>query len=61
MTGKNGKYIEVMTAQEVSDFLRVPLSTVWTLTKKRKLRGVKVGKHWRYLQEDILDFMRRAA
>src|SRR3989338_3752469 len=48
-----GKGERVMTAEEVRDFLKIPLSTVYGLTKKGKLKGVKVGKHWRYLQADV--------
>lgn len=46
----------VMTSREVSEYLRLPLSTVWNLTKTGKIRGFKVGKHWRYLESDILSF-----
>ena len=47
-----------MTAKEVSGYLRIPLSSLWSLTKKGKIRGVKVGKHWRYLDSDIQTFIR---
>jgi len=43
----------VMTAQEVSDYLKIPLSTLYGLTKSRKILGVKIGKHWRYLKENM--------
>lgn len=42
-----------MTAEEVKEFLKIPLSTVYGLTKKGKLKGVKVGKHWRYLKSEV--------
>ena len=46
-----------MTAQEVSAYLKIPLSTIYGLTKKGKIKGTKVGKHWRYLENDIHSFL----
>ena len=37
-----------MTALEVSRYLNIPLSTLYTLTKQGKVQGVKVGRQWRY-------------
>ena len=51
-TNGNGE-AEVMTAREVSEFLRIPLSTLYGLAKRGQIKGVKVGKHWRYLRSDI--------
>ena len=48
----------VMTIQEVSAFLRLPLSTVYLLAKKGKLGGGKFGKHWRFDKETILHYLR---
>lgn len=47
----------VLTAKEVSDYLRIPLSTVYGLSKKGQLKGVKIGKHWRYLESVISGFL----
>jgi excisionase family DNA binding protein len=38
----------VMTTKEVGAYLKIPISSLWRLTKKGKIRGVKVGKHWRF-------------
>ena len=57
----NGGSPKVMTAKEVSQYLRIPLSSLWNLTKKGKIRGVKVGKHWRYLESDIEVFLQANA
>jgi excisionase family DNA binding protein len=40
----------------VSLLLRIPLATVYHLSKQKKIRGVKIGKHWRYLASDIFRF-----
>ena len=47
----------IMTADEVCAFLKIPLSTLYSLTKRGKLRGAKIGKHWRYMKEDIMDYL----
>ncbi len=47
----------VLTAREVCQYLRIPLSTLYSLSKRGRIKGVKVGKHWRYLQEDVHDFL----
>ena len=51
---------KILTIGEVSAFLRIPVSTIYELAKKGKLRGVKFGKHWRFLEEDILGYFRMA-
>lgn len=44
---------EFLTAEEVSEYLRLPLSTVYKLTQDKRIPGFKVGKHWRY-RRDVL-------
>ena len=51
---------KILTAQEVSRYLRIPLSTLYDLTKRGKIKGVKVGKHWRYLEKNIRAYLFRA-
>ncbi len=51
---------KVMTVKEASTFLKLPLSTLYDLTKKGKIPATKCGKHWRYLEEDILAFLHGA-
>ena len=38
----------LLTAGEVGDRLRLPLSTVYYLAKAGKLRGFRVGRSWRF-------------
>lgn len=44
---------EFWTAEEVSKYLRIPLSTVYKLAQEKVLPGFKVGKHWRF-RKDII-------
>ncbi len=52
----NGNH-RIMTIQEVSAFLRIPLSTVYLLAKNGKLKGAKFGRHWRFDVQDILNYL----
>jgi len=51
--------ISLMTAEEVSRFLRIPLVSVYHLTRKGEVKGVKIGKHWRYQKDHILQLINR--
>lgn len=42
-----------LNAQELSSYFRIPLNTIYRLTKCGKIKGVKVGKQWRYSKADI--------
>ena len=44
---------EVLTIVEVARFLRVPKSTVYKLARAGELPASKIGKHWRFLRQDI--------
>ena len=42
---------EFLTVEEVAEYLRLPLSTVYKLVQDNKIPGFKVGKHWRFRRE----------
>lgn len=44
---------DLLTLSEVSTFLKVPKSTIYKLARERRLPGHKVGKHWRFVHEEI--------
>ncbi|WP_447980276.1 helix-turn-helix domain-containing protein [Candidatus Nitrospira bockiana] len=48
----------IWTVTEVAQFLRVPRSTVYKLAKRGLLPGQKVGKHWRFVRDDIEKWIR---
>ena len=48
---------KVMTIKEVSEFLRIPLSTIYALAKQGKIKGAKFGRQWRFLEQDIVDYL----
>ena len=46
-------YPEVMTIEETSQYLRVPLSSLYKLAQARKIPCQKVGRHWRFRRAAI--------
>ena len=47
---------EFLTAEEVAEYLRLPLSTVYKFVQDKRLPGFKVGKHWRFRKETIIQW-----
>jgi excisionase family DNA binding protein len=43
----------VMTIEELSDYLRIPRSTLYKLAQEGKVPCKKVGRHWRFRKEAI--------
>jgi excisionase family DNA binding protein len=44
---------EIMTIQETSIYLRIPLSSLYKLAQEGKIPGHKVGRHWRFRRETL--------
>ena len=44
---------EVMTLTEVSDYLRIPVSTLYKLSREGAMPAQKLGKQWRYHKDAI--------
>ena len=44
---------EVMTIQETSEYLRVPVSSLYKLAQDGKIPCQKVGRHWRFHRETL--------
>jgi len=44
---------EVMTIEELAEYLKVSKSSLYKLAQKGKVPGQKVGKHWRFHREAI--------
>lgn len=50
----------IMTLEEVANYLRVHPSTIYRLVKKGKLPAFKVGSDWRFNLESIDHWRSRA-
>lgn len=44
---------EFMTIEEVSEYLRVPVSSLYKLAQQGKIPASKIGRHWRFRREFI--------
>ena len=44
---------QVLTIYEASDYLRIPLSSLYKLAQEGKIPCQKVGRHWRFRKETI--------
>jgi excisionase family DNA binding protein len=42
-----------MNLQEVADYLKVSVTTVYRMAQQGRIPGIKVGRQWRFRQEDI--------
>jgi len=49
---------EVLTAEEAAELLRVSTKTVLSLARDGSLPGEKVGRAWRFVRTDLLDYVR---
>ena len=59
MSGSERTGKEMMTCDEVAEFLRVHVSSVRRWSRSGKLMAYKVGGRgdWRYREEDVLAFL----
>ncbi len=44
---------QFMTAQELADYLRVSLTTVYRMANRKQLPGFRVGSEWRFSIEEV--------
>jgi len=60
--GKSGVIEDqVMTAQEVAQYLRLAEATIYRLAQTGEIPAVKVGRAWRFKKELIDEWFRREA
>ena len=46
-------YSEILNIKEVSEYLKIPVSTIYKLVQDGKVPAIKVGKHWRFMKKDL--------
>ncbi len=44
---------DILTIKEVSEYLKIPVSTIYKLVNEGKVPAAKIGKHWRFRREEI--------
>lgn len=50
----------LLTVEEVAEMLRVPVSWVYSRTRRRTacgLPGFRLGKYWRFRHEDVMEWL----
>jgi excisionase family DNA binding protein len=48
---------EVMSVRELAEFLRISVHTAYRLAEQGRLPGRKVGKHWRFHRQVIVEWL----
>jgi excisionase family DNA binding protein len=51
--GAMRQFGDVLKAEELSQWLRIPKSTIYKLCLEGKIPGTKIGRHWRFDRHDI--------
>jgi excisionase family DNA binding protein len=49
---------EVMTLEEVAGFLKIGEQTVYNLTRDAEIPSRKIGREWRYLKSEVLEYVK---
>lgn len=48
---------KILTAEEVADYLKINIRTVYKLLETGELRGRKIGRIWRISESAVNDFV----
>ena len=48
---------EVLTAREVSDLLKMPVSTIYELAQRGELPASRLGRTWRFLRPRLEELL----
>jgi excisionase family DNA binding protein len=48
---------QLLTANDAAHYLRLTEQTIWNLAGSGRLRGVRIGKRWRFTTDDLERFI----
>ena len=48
----------VLTIEELGDYLKISKSTLYKLAQNGVLPGIKVGRHWRFHREAVDEWLK---
>ena len=48
---------ELYTPNELSEILKIDVETIRRFLREDKIKGVKIGHHWRVKESDLKDFI----
>ncbi|UCF86207.1 MAG: helix-turn-helix domain-containing protein [Desulfobacteraceae bacterium] len=54
-----GTHQDVLNADEISSWLRIPKSTLYKLCSEGKIPCAKIGKHWRFDRTSVESWFKR--
>ena len=54
---KMAEDVEVLTTEEAAELLRVSTKTILSLAREGLLPGEKVGRAWRFLRADLIEYL----
>ena len=52
-----GQLPEILNVDEAAELLRIPRSTVYKLAQLGKIPAQKVGRHWRFHRDTLVDWI----
>lgn len=52
-----GGNLDVYTLEELSEKIKIPVETLRKYLRTGKLKGAKIGKHWRVTDEQLKEFL----
>ena len=50
---------KVLTTDEAARYLKISKATLLNHTRQRKIKAIKVGRSWRFLQSDLYLFLKK--
>lgn len=48
---------DILTVEETAELLRIPLSSVYKLAQQGKIPAQKVGRHWRFHRDTLINWI----
>lgn len=58
LSGMVSRIKPVLTVTEAAEYLRIPVSTLYKLTREGIVPAQKLGKQWRYHKNSLEDFLK---
>jgi excisionase family DNA binding protein len=49
--------LELHSAQQVADLLKIEVDTLYRYARKGRIQGMKIGKAWRFSTADVQQFL----
>jgi len=48
---------DILTVEEAAELLKIPRSSVYKLAQEGKIPAKKVGRHWRFHRETLINWI----